>query len=133
MKTPFFQILILFILSFSACNTNTPKSPENLIPQEKFTQLLAEFQLIQSTMNVYNDTLLAVQMRDSILKYYTISLDDFYASENYYHNDVNSYQDMLNKALDLLNEEQTRLLTASSESSDSVKTSEKQPKINRKR
>ena len=61
-------------------------------------------------MNSYNDTLLAIRVRDSILVNYQISLEQFYSSEKWYHNNIEEYQTILNQAMDVLSEEQTRLL-----------------------
>ena len=73
-------------------------------------------------LNTYNDTLLVIQLRDSILANYQISLEQFQNSELWYHNNIEEYQTILNKAMDILSEEQTRML-------DSKNTSDKDSSV----
>ncbi|NCP84422.1 MAG: DUF4296 domain-containing protein [Bacteroidetes bacterium] len=104
--------LVCFFVVFVpiSCEKKTPKPPVDFIEKEKFTNLVIEFQLVQSMLNTYNDTLLAIQLRDSILANYQIKLQQFYDSEKWYHHNIEEYQKILNKAMDILSEEQTRLL-----------------------
>jgi bifunctional N-acetylglucosamine-1-phosphate-uridyltransferase/glucosamine-1-phosphate-acetyltransferase GlmU-like protein len=53
---------------------------------------------------------MVIRMRDSVLAHYHVTLEQFYASEEYYHTDIINYQKLLNKALDAINEEQNKLL-----------------------
>jgi len=105
-----FQVCLLLALLPISCSKETQKPPSDLIDKETFANLVIEFQLVQSVLNTYNDTLLVIQLRDSILMNYQISLEQFQNSELWYHNNIEEYQTILNKAMDILSEEQTRLL-----------------------
>ena len=107
-KIVLFGSLIAFLPI--SCSKETTKPPANLIDKETFSNLIIEFQLVQSLLNSYNDTLLVIRVRDSILVNYQISLEQFYSSEKWYHNNIEEYQAILNQAMDVLSEEQTRLL-----------------------
>lgn len=102
-----FVLVVLNSLILS-CSTSK-KENDALIPEEQFIELVAHFQLLQSALYVDTDTLKMITLRDSILDQYQISLDEFYRSDSIYHTDIEQYQELLNKAMDILNEEKTRL------------------------
>lgn len=104
-------LILICLLGINSCSTQ-PKvePPADLLEEETFVMVVAEFEIIQSLFNAYPDTARSVSARDSVLKFYNISLDQFYRSEAYYHEDVLKYQELLNKAMDKLNEDQSKLL-----------------------
>lgn len=99
-------LLSLLFLGLIQCQDSKHPKPKNLIEKDTFTSVLAEFQIINSANNSKETETLAKVMRDSVLSYYQISLQQFYDSEKYYSQDSKLYQTMLNKAMDKLNEEQ---------------------------
>jgi hypothetical protein len=112
-QNKFVQIMkktFIFMLFLFSCSEKTNKPPSNLIEKETFTKLIIEFQLVQSLVNTYSDTLLAIQLRDSILSKYNVTLNQFYDSELWYHHNIEEYQVILNNAMDILSEEQTKIL-----------------------
>ncbi|TNE68194.1 DUF4296 domain-containing protein [bacterium] len=108
MKLPYVRLFLLNILLFGliSCEDKSDRKPENLIEPVTFVKLLAEFQIMNTAINVEQDSAMAKTMRDSVLKYYDIELEQFYSSEKYYAKDGKEYQRMLNMAMDLLSEEQ---------------------------
>lgn len=110
MRTSLLFILVLvFPFVMVSCSKNEAEKPINLIPEDTFITILAEFELINAQFNLTSDSLLATTTRDSVLKVYQIKLDQFYESEVYYHHDINKYQELLNKAMDKLIEEQSQI------------------------
>lgn len=91
-----------------SCSEKGHEKPKNLIQEDTFISILAEFELINAQFNLTSDTLFATGARDSVLKTYHIELDQFYESEIYYHQNIILYQSLLNKAMDRLIEEQSQ-------------------------
>lgn len=106
MKLPYVRLFLINVLFLMAFGCEESNQPDDLIPSETFTSLLAEFQIMQTVLNTDSDTAMVKRMRDSVLSHYQISLNQFYESEKYYAKDGKTYQKMLDKAMDLLGEEQ---------------------------
>ena len=85
-------ILFLFLASvLNSCNTEIDRIPEpkNLIPQEKFEEILYDLMLIESHVQSKIPNLMEFKTAmknsgDEILKKHQVSFTDFDASMNYY-------------------------------------------------
>lgn len=106
MKLPYVRLFLINLFFWLAVGCEESSKPKALIPEETFTTLLAEFQIMQTVLNADSDTLMVKRMLDSVLSHYKISLPQFYESERFYAKDSRMYQKMLAKAMDLLGEEQ---------------------------
>ncbi|MEZ4938916.1 MAG: DUF4296 domain-containing protein [Crocinitomicaceae bacterium] len=87
MKGLYVLILVFFI--FSACREEKEKTPENLIPQEEFTSLLVDIQLMESYCldtyvrpDIYNELL--QHSIDSLLKVKGRNIQEYETSFDYY-------------------------------------------------
>ncbi|NGP88190.1 DUF4296 domain-containing protein [Fodinibius halophilus] len=75
--------LLLLLLSFVGCNDE--EKPENLIPEEKYTPMLVEMQLLKSySENSKVDTTTVDSLTSEVFKKYEVTQNQFHKSHTYY-------------------------------------------------
>jgi len=94
--------ILCCVLLFTSCESNKPQPPENLIPEDEYVLLMAEFQLIEAYLKNTKDTLKAVQKTNYVLDAYDVTMDQFKSSTNYYEYDVDGQFKRVQRASDLL-------------------------------
>ncbi len=107
-------LLLGFILTSCQTNESEKAAYQNLIPQDKFTEILAECQLAESQVSV-----LRVEQpifKDSILNYYSgifntynVSSLDFFYSLQEYSKDQRNLDSIYSNVLVILNKKSTEL------------------------
>ncbi len=118
-------ILVFSLMSVSGCNRD-PK-PDNLIPEKKYIHVTAEFELLKAYQSQYKDSSKTVQLKDTILKHYGVSFNQFMQSRNYYMK-IKKQHDLMKKALDALNEERNRIWEGNSKKDSSKSVLHTKPK-----
>ena len=94
---------IFFVLMVAqGCTSNEPEPPEDLIPENEYILLIAEFQLIEAYLKNTKDTLKAVNKTNYVLQEYDVTMDQFKRSTAYYEYDIDGQYKRVQKASDLL-------------------------------
>ena len=103
-KFSILTVTFFAIVCLSACNNKTDNPKSNLIPEDKFVEILADCQLAEAQVNV----LRALQpvYKDSILNYYAgifnkhqISSEDFYYSLKEYSKEPQQLDSIYNRVI----------------------------------
>jgi len=134
MRSSVIPLLFIIFAGFFLVQCRNSGKPKDLIPQEKYENLLVEFQLLKSYQNIYEDSLKTENLRRKILNHYNVTLDQFKRSNKYYELNHKKEHQRLKTALDHLNEERDRIwdLRKKQESKSSKNSKTKTDSINQK-
>jgi hypothetical protein len=84
MSQRLFLIIVLLLFSLTGCSED-PSKPENLIDEDKYTDLLIELQLIQSYgENAETDSATIDSLTSEVFQEYNVSSESFLKSHKYY-------------------------------------------------
>lgn len=101
-------VLGLFVLSF-ACSKNTDaEKPADLIPREKFVEILTEMSLLESHIQATYTHVsefhgLMERSGNKILNQHQVSAKQYESSMDYYAADQQEMKSIYNEVLDVLN------------------------------
>ena len=96
-------LCMFFVLMVAqGCTSNEPAPPEDLISEDEYILLMAEFQLIEAYLKNTKDTLKAVNKTNYVLQEYDVTMDQFKRSTAYYEYDIDGQYKRVQKASDLL-------------------------------
>jgi hypothetical protein len=134
MRSSFTTLLFILFAGFFMVQCGDPNKPRDLIPQDKYENLLVEFQLLKIYQSTYEDSAKTEELRRKILDHYNVTIDQFKRSNKYYEINHKKEHQRLKTALDHLNEERDRLwdLKKQHESKSSKKGKTKTDSINQK-
>lgn len=77
-------LLMIFAIGFWGCDSG-PKKPKNIVPENKYVQLLVELQLIRSySENAETDSATVDSLTSEVYEKYGVSREQFHKSHNYY-------------------------------------------------
>lgn len=96
------SILLGMIILSAGCGTEKPETPKDLIPEDEYVLLMAEFQLIEAYLKNTKDTVKAVQKTNYVLDSYDVTMDQFKSSTQYYEYDIDGQYKRVQRASDLL-------------------------------
>ncbi len=97
--------LIGVSLLFAGCTDR----PSDLIDEETYINILVEIHILHAVDNKYEDYRKTLDMQESVLEHYDISIEKFDRSHQYYSLDTDAQRERISKARDLLNEELAEL------------------------
>lgn len=113
--------IILLALLFAGCSSG-PEKPDKLIPEDTYTNLLVEMQLIRSYAdNAETDSTTIDSLLNEVYNKYDITATQFQQSHNYYQHFPEEQKERAAKAIDLLKMELV-MESDSTSTSDSVET-----------
>ncbi len=85
---------------------NYNKRPHNLIPQNKYINLLIELQLLKSyQLEQHPDSAKVDSIRKAIFAKYSVTKDQFEKSHRYYRRNVNQQSKRIQEAITRLNQD----------------------------
>ncbi len=90
---------------FTACST---KPPPDLIPKDKFTQIMADLELNKAYYQAARDSLSADSIRTELLRHYGITAKQYLETRSYYQKTGQEHE-IIKKALDQLNHEKDKV------------------------
>lgn len=108
-------ILIASLICFSACND---REPDDLIEENQYIDLLVEFELLNTIQRLEGDSLYTVELTETVLDGYGITMDQFERSYLYYMENPEKHRQMHREAIDRLNQEVGRLRNPEKNQSD---------------
>ena len=122
-------IILLLLLIFGLLGCSQSDKPKNLIPEEKYVDILVEFQLIHSLNRSRVDSLQRDSLRKVVLDKYDVTQNQFDASHDYYQHQPEKQTKRIQQALDALHMEFNKLNNPQSDT-----TNTQQPdSLNRRR
>lgn len=103
-------VLLIFFLStgiiISGCgNNNHPDPPDDLIPEQKYIQLLAEMEVIKVYLEMEIDTTSAGEKMEYVFEQYGVTQDQFLRSNAYYEQHILEQQGRIEEASEWLSDE----------------------------
>lgn len=118
-----FLFLLSVVLLSAGCTDNEPQPPENLIKEDRYIDLLAEFQMIRSYQETLpQDSVVVDSLTRVVYKKYGISREQFIESHNYYRQDFEQQIERLDEAIERIRMDQIQQDTTETET-DSTDTS----------
>lgn len=119
-------LLLLLILtsSLAACST---KPPPDLIPKEKFAQIMADMELNRAYYQASKDTASADSVRRKLLSHYGITEVQYLKTREYYQKTGQEHE-IIKKALDKLNHEKDKIYNYIKQKTDTTHQKQKPQK-----
>lgn len=105
MKKIFLPTLFVLVGFVSACSTN---EPSDLIPREKYINVLADLELTKAYYQASHDSAKADSIRLQVYQHYHITTAQYIRSRDYYQR-TGQEHDILKKALDQLSHERDKI------------------------
>lgn len=117
-------LLLLLVLmgSLAACST---KPPPDLIPKEKFAQIMADLELNRAYYQASKDTASADSVRRKLLSHYGITTAQYLKTREYYQKTGQEHE-IIKKALDQLNHEKDKIYNFIKQKTDTTHQKQKQ-------
>jgi hypothetical protein len=116
------SLIATMLMILSGCQEETPQPPKDLIAEDTYINLLAEFQLAEAFRNNYDAPNEAQRLVDSTLRVYRIDYDQFLRSHRYYQRNLEAQKERYDQAIErltqTLKQNQERLQNTSSSESD---------------
>lgn len=95
-------IVVLLLVSLANCSDN-PQKPDNLIDEEKYTDLLIELQLIRSYgENAKTDSTTIDSLTKEVFNKYEVTRESFKVSHQYYQQFPQEQKNRAEKAIERL-------------------------------
>ncbi len=88
-------LFIVFVVLLAGCDSTTP---DDLIEEEEYIQILTEMHLIAALKDIHDDEKMYQEGQEKIMDRYGITPEQFYQSHEYYLEDVEAQQERLSKA-----------------------------------
>jgi hypothetical protein len=134
MRSSYIPLLFILFTGIFLVQCGGSGKPKDLIPQDKYENLLVEFQLLKIYQSTYEDSVKTEDLRRKILNHYNVTLDQFKRSNEYYELNHKKEHQRLKTALDHLNEERDRIwdLKKQHESKASKKAKKEPDSMNQK-
>lgn len=109
---------ILSLALLFGCQKRTTKAPDNLVPQQKMVQILADVHIAEALIEnrvIYPDTALMTfnQQQQRILESYKVSEKDFRETYNYYLQNLPLMDKLYEVILDTLSVREAKARAAS--------------------
>lgn len=108
-------LLSLFLLL--SCGESEP-TPEQLIPEDTYVDLLVELQLLNTYRGSLPDSLRTDTLRPAIFERYGVSAETFERSHRYYRQQLDAQKRRIDEAIERLRRDQVR--ESGGEAQDSV-------------
>lgn len=126
-----YSVVILILAVISGCSGQlTPEKPDNLIPEDRYIDLLVEMQNIQSYRNAEPDSVNADSLKMLVFKSYNVSDSQFLASHKYYQLQPDIHLAQIDSVLERLDNEELEIrafidsVQSEKQKRDSIKTAE---------
>lgn len=118
MKGIYFLILLLLLFQVSCSdNRSISEKPDNLIAEEVYKDLIAEFQLIKAQNTVMQpEEIYPDSAKLLIYRKYNITEEQFLQSNEYYQQQIGSQIKRISQVIEELEEEQSALLKSNIDS-----------------
>jgi len=101
-----FGIIALLLIILGGCSDN-PEKPANLIPENKYIDLLVELQLVRSFAdNAQTDSVTVDSLTQAVYKRYNVTAQQFQKSHNYYQQFPKKQKQRVEKAIEELKMDQ---------------------------
>ena len=106
------NILLILIVVFLGCNSNSVEKPKNLIGKDKMVDILYDISLLEAikSQNI-NGGITTKMGNDYIYKKYKIDSVQYSKSNKYYASDIEEYKKMFEKVKEKLNAETLKIDT----------------------
>jgi hypothetical protein len=109
---------ILSLALLFGCQQRTPKAPDNLVPQQKMVQILADVHIAEAQIEnrvIYPDTALMTfnQQQQRILESHQVSEEEFRKTYNYYLANLKLMDKLYEVILDTLSVREAKARAAS--------------------
>ena len=117
-----FLFLLAVVLLYVGCTDNESQPPENIIEEDRYIDLLAEFQMIRSYQETLpKDSVIVDSLTRVVYEKYDISRDQFIESHNYYRQNFEEQIERLDEAIERIRMDQIQQDTTETEA-DSTDT-----------
>ena len=115
---------ILFCFGVFACGNNQGKAPENLVPQDKMVQILADIHVAEAQVEakvVYPDTAIMAfnYIEREIFKKHGVTEQEFRDTYQYYKDNLKEMDKLYEIIVDTLSLRETKLRAKNTESDPS--------------
>lgn len=102
MKLHLGLLLLLFTTLVTSC-TESPEKPSQLIPEEKYIDLLVELQLVRSyAQNMAADSTTVDSLTNEVFTKYDVTSNSFRESHTYYQEFPKQQRDRIDEAMERL-------------------------------
>ncbi|MFP8487704.1 DUF4296 domain-containing protein [Gracilimonas sp. Q87] len=122
----FFTLMMVVLGGCSG--QHKPEKPKDLIPEDKYIDLLVEMQHIQSYRNAEPDSVNADSLKATVYNNYNVTDSQFLASHTYYQLQPERHLEQIDSVLNRLDNEELRIrsfidsVQSQQQKGDSVKT-----------
>lgn len=114
-----FLFLLSVVLLSARCTDNEPQPPENLIEEDRYIDLLAEFQMIRSYQETLpQDSVVVDSLTGVVYEKYGVSREQFIESHNYYRQNFEQQIERLDEAIERIRMDQIQQDTTETDSTD---------------
>lgn len=121
-------LLLVFLILFGFVTSCGRKPPKDLIPKDKFINIMVDLELNQVYYQATRDSVSADSIQNKILNHYNITGKQYAATRDYYQKTGQEHE-IIKKALDHLNNEKDKLYGYISQKTD---TTHKKQKIEKR-
>ena len=123
-KTGFIPLILIFsLVLFTGCESDG--KPDNLIPEDKYTELLLEVKIMENVIQMKNLEENRLSVLDSVFHHHDVTFEQFQKSHEYYQRQTEAQLQRIDKIRDKLREERRSLLEVRQELRESERERER--------